>query len=225
MGGQLAYRLDRIPTPPLLQAKTSEEGDAGLGAAGSVLHVAQDREIYAEGAAASAFYKVVAGVVRTCKFLSDGRRQIDAFYRAGDLFGIEGDAQHSLSAEAVSDCTLIAYRRRCVDAARTGGAGVDQLFDHLLRRLAQTQDHALLLGRRSALEKVAAFLVDWADQSAGRKVVSLAMTRQDIADYLGLTIETVSRTLSQLERDGLIDMPTARQIRLADLQALRDLNA
>ncbi|MEW6438465.1 MAG: helix-turn-helix domain-containing protein [Pseudomonadota bacterium] len=226
MGGQLAYRSDRAPASPFVPGKCAEDrAIGGLGVAGTIIHFAQDREIYAEGAAASAFYKVVSGVVRTCKFLSDGRRQIDAFYRAGDIFGVEGDAQHSLSAEAVSDCTLIAYRRRGVDAAIAEGTGIAQLFDHLLRRVAQTQEHVLLLGRRSALEKVAAFLVDWADQSAERNIVSLAMTRQDIADYLGLTIETISRTLSQLEREGLIDMPTARQIRLVDLQALRDLNA
>ncbi len=225
MGGQLAYSFDRVPASAFMQAKFAEGHEVGgLEAAGTVVNFAQDREIYAEGATAMAFYKVVSGVVRTCKFLSDGRRQIDAFYRAGDIFGIEGDAEHSLSAEAVSDCTLISYRRRGVDAAIAGGTGI-QLFDHLLRRVAQTQEHALLLGRRSALEKVAAFLVDWADQSADRKIVSLAMTRQDIADYLGLTIETVSRTLSQLERDRLIDMPVARQIRLTNIQALRDLNA
>ena len=225
MGGQLAYRLDHVPAPFVLGKFAEDREIGGLGVAGTVVNFAQDREIYAEGAAAGAFYKVVSGVVRTCKFLSDGRRQIDAFYRAGDIFGIEADAQHSLSAEAVSDCTLIAYRRRGVDAAIAEGTGIEQLFDHLLRRVAQTQEHALLLGRRSALEKVAAFLVDWADQSAEGKVVSLAMTRQDIADYLGLTIETVSRTLSQLEREGLIEMPSARQIRLAGLRALRDLNA
>lgn len=225
MGGQLAYNLDCI-APAFVQAKFAEDREGGaLGAPGTVVSFAQDREIYVEGAAASAFYKLVSGVVRTCKFLSDGRRQIDAFYRAGDIFGIESGTEHSLSAEAVSDCVLISYRRRGVDAAIAGGAGVGQLFDHLLRRVAQTQEHALLLGRRSALEKVAAFLVEWADQSTDRKIASLAMTRQDVADYLGLTIETVSRTLSQLERDGLIDMPAARQIRLIDLQALRDLNA
>ena len=224
MVGQLAYATDHAPMP-VGRPKFAEDREiGGLGLAGTVVNITQDREIYAEGTPAGSFYKVVSGVVRTCKFLSDGRRQIDAFYRPGDIFGIEADAEHSLSAEAVCDCILIAYRRRGVDLAMAGGAGADQLFDHLLRRVAQTQEHALLLGRRSALEKVAAFLVDWADQSENRKVVSLAMTRQDIADYLGLTIETVSRTLSQLERDGLIEMPIARQIRLTDLQALRDLN-
>ncbi len=225
MVGQLAYRLDREPIAPGVRARFAEEHEASsLGLTGSVVNFSQDREIYAEGAAANSFYKVVSGVVRTCKFLSDGRRQIDAFYQAGDIFGIESDGPHSLSAEAVSDCTLISYRRRGVDVT-AGGPAADKLFAHIMQRLARAQEHALLLGRRSAMEKVAAFLVDWADNSTDGKLASLAMTRQDVADYLGLTIETVSRTLSQLERDGLIDMPTARQIRLTDLRALRDLNA
>lgn len=223
MATQFAYRLDREPVAAA-QVKFVEPRENVLGLPGSVQNFAQDREIYAEGAAAETFYKVVSGVVRTCKFLSDGRRQIDAFYQAGEIFGIEGEALHSLSAEAVSDCTLISYRRRGVDVAGGGGQVADQLFEHLMQRLARAQEHALLLGRRSAIEKVAAFLVDWADYSADHRSVSLAMTRQDIADYLGLTIETVSRTLSQLEREKLIEMPSARQIRLTDLEALRDLN-
>ncbi len=223
MAIQFAYQLDRKPVAAA-PVKFVEPRENVLGLAGSVQNFAQDREIYAEGAAADTFYKVVSGVVRTCKFLSDGRRQIDAFYQAGDIFGIEGESLHSLSAEAVSDCTLISYRRRGADVTTAGGQIADQLFEHLMQRLARAQEHSLLLGRRSAVEKVAAFLVDWADHSADHRSVSLAMTRQDIADYLGLTIETVSRTLSHLERDSLIEMPTARQIRLTALEALRDLN-
>jgi len=94
----------------------------------------------------------------------------------------------------------------------------------VLRNLSRAQEHAVLLGRRSAVEKVAAFLLDWARQSSAAGTIGLAMTRQDIGDYLGLTIETVSRTLSQLERDGVIELPSVRQIRIKDLEALTDLN-
>jgi CRP/FNR family nitrogen fixation transcriptional regulator len=94
-----------------------------------------------------------------------------------------------------------------------------------MRNLARAQHHAILLGRRSALEKVAAFLLTWAEQSAcARGTIALAMTRQDIGDYLGLTIETVSRTLSQLERDDVIELPSVRQIKVKDLLALTLLN-
>ena len=192
--------------------------------AGPVLRFAQDREIFGEGEDADCYYKVVSGVVRTCKFLSDGRRQIDAFHVAGDVFGIETGSVHSLSAEAVSDCRIVAYRRISLD--RAGAQPVPpQFVARLLRNLARAQEHAVLLGRRSAIEKVAAFLLDWARQSTtAAGTIGLAMTRQDIGDYLGLTIETVSRTLSQLERDGVIELPSVRQIRIKDIEALTELN-
>lgn len=193
------------------------------GVPGTLLRFEQDCEIYGEGEEAGCYYKVVSGVVRTCKFLSDGRRQIDAFYVAGDVFGVETGELHSLSAEAVSDCRIVAYRS--LPFGKPGSVSVpSQLLVQVLRNLNRAQDHAVLLGRRSALEKVAVFLLDWARQSSVAGTVALAMTRQDIGDYLGLTIETVSRTLSQLERDGVIELPSVRQIRIRDLEALTCLN-
>jgi CRP/FNR family nitrogen fixation transcriptional regulator len=185
-----------------------------------------DSEIYAEGDDANCFYKIVSGVVRTCKFLSDGRRQIDAFHVAGDVFGFETGAEHRLSAEAVSDCTLIPYRRRGFEvlAARDDRVA-GQLFSYAMRCLERAQEHSLLLGRRSASQKLATFLLEMVDRRCGNEVIDLAMTRQDIADYLGLTIETVSRTLSQLERDGVISLPSARRVCLKDHRALRHLNS
>ena len=209
-----------------LSLRTPWTTETGLPSMGPVLHFTQDREIYGEGDQADAVFKVVSGVVRTCKFLSDGRRLIDAFHVAGDIFGVEAGAGYSFSSEAVCDCTVISYRRRGLEASASQDAGLSrQLFSYAMRSLARAQVHALLLGRRSAVEKVAAFLVDWAAHSADTGTVTLEMTRQDIADYLGLTIETVSRTLSQLERDALIELSTARQIRLKRPAALRDLNS
>lgn len=190
---------------------------------GSVMNLAADREIFVEGSRAEYFYKVLSGVVRTCKFLIDGRRQIDAFYLPGDIFGLEAGEEHRLSAEAVSDCSVIIYRKK-----NPGLLGVDQsreLFDFAVQGMARAQDHSLLLGRHSAVEKVAGFLLHWAEKSEDRETLSLAMTRQDIADYLGLTIETVSRTLSQLERDQVIDLPSTRQIRLRNPEMLETLAA
>lgn len=197
-----------------------------LSTTGSVLHFAQDREIYGEGDEAETFFKIVSGVVRTCRFLSDGRRQIDAFHVEGDIFGFEPGAEHRLSAEAVSDCTVISYRRRGVERlAASNEALSQQLFSYAMHNMARAQDHSLLLGRKSAVEKVVAFLMEWADHTPRSGTIALAMTRQDIADYLGLTIETVSRTLSQLERDAMIELATARQIRFRNPAALRALNA
>ncbi len=188
------------------------------------MHFAQDRDIYGEGDNAGVYFKVVSGVVRNCKFLSDGRRQIDAFHVAGDIFGFELGWEHTLSAEAVCDCVVVPYRRRGADGAKDELLS-QQLFSHAMRSFAKAQEHSLLLGRRSAVEKVAAFLIEWAEQTASGAIVNLAMTRQDIADYLGLTIETVSRTLSQLERDAFIELPSARQITLKKVGALPEVQA
>jgi CRP/FNR family transcriptional regulator, nitrogen fixation regulation protein len=198
----------------------------GLRKAGSVLHFGRNRQIYCQGSDGCVLFRVVSGVVRTCKLFSDGRRQVSAFLVKGDVFGFEAAMQQSLSAEAVSDCTVAAYRWR-----GPGTRAVDpaiwprQLFAHAMAGLARAERHSLLLGQGSAVAKVAAFLVECVQCSLNPKVVALPMTRQDIADYLGLTIETVSRTLSRLERNGLIKLSTARDIEVADLAALRLLGS
>ncbi len=192
--------------------------------AGQVLNFAQDSEIYAECSEVRSFYKVVSGVVRTCKFLSDGRRQIEGFHSAGEIFGLELGDSHGMSAEAVSDCTIVAYRWRGLTAAAARNDQMaPQIFHFAMQCLQRAQQHALLLGRRSAAQRVAAFLVEMADDEEPA-TVHLAMTRQDIADYLGLTIETVSRTLSQFERDRVITLPSTRHVLLEDRDALMALN-
>jgi CRP/FNR family nitrogen fixation transcriptional regulator len=204
----------------------SAEKQEGFELSGAVMHFAPDRQIYAEGDEARSFYKVVSGVVRTCRFLSDGRRQIDAFYMAGEVFGFEAGADHRMSAEAVSDCTVVAYRRRGLEAMIAHDEKLGRwFFSHAMNSLALAREHLLLLGRGSAAQKISAFLLEAGEREGSDGVVDLAMSRQDIADYLGLTIETVSRTLSQLERDGTIKLPTARRVVLKDRMALRVLNS
>jgi CRP/FNR family transcriptional regulator, nitrogen fixation regulation protein len=205
---------------------TGQNVQEPLRTAGTVVNVAEGREIFAEGDETDVFYKVISGVVRVCKFLNDGRRQIEAFHVAGEVFGFELGGEHNLSAEAVSDCTLISYRRRNIEMlAQKDETVTRQLFQYAMQNLAQAQTHSLLLGRRGAAEKVATFLLAWAKHSADKRVVTLAMTRQDIADYLGLTIETVSRSLSQFERDGVIALPNTREVHLRNIEALEDLAA
>jgi CRP/FNR family transcriptional regulator, nitrogen fixation regulation protein len=197
------------------------------GAGNKFLHsFAQDSEIYAEGEEARSYYKVITGMVRCCKFSLDGRRQIDAFYVPGDVFGVEAGGEHRRSAEAVCDCTVISYRRKGLEAlAATDERLAQWFFSYALRSLARAQDHSLVLGRRSAAQKLAAFLLEIAAHTPHGEAIELAMTRQDIADYLGLTIETVSRTLSQFERNAVIAIPSTRRIRLKDLASLRELNS
>jgi CRP/FNR family nitrogen fixation transcriptional regulator len=197
-----------------------------LRATGTVVETPEGQEICAEGDDTETFYKVVSGVVRICKFLSDGRRQIEAFHVAGDIFGLELGSERLLSAEAVSDCSLIVYRRRNVEQlARTDHAISHQLFQHAMDSLKQAQAHSLLLGRRGAAEKVATFLLDWDTRTGQKGSLQLAMSRQDIADYLGLTIETISRSMSQFERDAVITLTGARHVRLANRAALEALAA
>ena len=226
---QIAIRTSCPPPAALMARAIRRDGSdtfEPLRAAGSVTQFPEGREIFAEGGNSDVFYKVISGVVRTCKFLNDGRRQIEAFHVAGDVFGLELGDERQLSAEAVSDCTLIYYRRRSVETlGQKDGAVTRQLLQYAMQNLAQAQSHALLLGRRGAAEKVAAFLLDWAGRLGQQGVVHLAMTRQDMADYLGLTIESVSRSLSQFERDGVIALPNAREVCIRSNEALEDLAA
>jgi CRP/FNR family nitrogen fixation transcriptional regulator len=189
-----------------------------------VMRFEADEGIYAEDDAASAFYRVERGVVRLCKFLSDGRRQIDAFYTAGDVFGFEAGETYEYCAEAVTDCTLVRYRRNGLErmVANDDAMGL-KLFTYAMQCLQRSRAHALLLGRANATHKLAAFLSEMFAASPGEAAIELAMTRLDIADYLGLTIETVSRTLSQFERDGIIAMATSRRISLKNRTGLQRL--
>lgn len=175
----------------------------------------REEEIFGEGEEAEFVYKVVTGAVRTCKMLSDGRRQIDAFHLPGDLFGFETAAKHRLTAEAVADTTVLLFRRRQMeDIANRDVATARKLWDVTMRTLGHAQEHMILLGRRTALERVAAFILHMDQRLGGRGQVELAMPRRDIADYLGLTLETVSRALSQLQHDGVLRLEGARKITL-----------
>jgi CRP/FNR family nitrogen fixation transcriptional regulator len=221
--GQVAHPQTFAPMPWTLPEPQARDG---LELSGAVMNFAPGRQIYAEGDEARSFYKVVSGVVRTCRFLSDGRRQIDCFHAAGDVFGVEAGASHRLGAEAVSDCTVIAYRRRGLEAMVSRDEKLGRwFFSHVLSTLEQVREHALLLGRGSAAQKMSAFLLEIEAQQGRGKMIDLAMSRQDIADYLGLTIETVSRTLSQMERDGTISLSSTRHVVLKDRRSLQRLNS
>ena len=185
-------------------------------------------ELFAEGDAAEYFYKVVSGTVRTCKLLSDGRRQIDAFHLPGDVFGLESGPEHRFTAEAVEPVVVEAYRRsHFTSLLHDDPAFGEQLMASMLQSLERAHEHMVLLGRKTAQEKIATFLLDMAQRiSDDDEHFDLPMQRTDIADHLGLTIETVSRTLTQLARDGLIRLPTSsRSVMLCNKAALRRLNA
>jgi CRP-like cAMP-binding protein len=167
----------------------------------------------------------MTGVVRTCKVLADGRRQVGGFYLRGDTFGLETDAEHAYSAEAITDCRmLVAKHSTLIARARTDHEVAFQLWMLTGRELRRLQDHVLLL-IKNAPERVAAFLLSLAERSSTGNSIELAMSRQDIADHLGLTIETVSRTLGYLESLRAIELLSARRVLLRDRSALVRLSA
>lgn len=215
-----------LPAPALRGAFEPARRSFEAQPLGSTRIYVKDEEIFAEGDSATFFYKVVSGAVRTSKLLSDGRRQIDAFHLPGDIFGIEAGAEHRFGAEAVTGTTVVAYRRSKHDPlSAQDGALATQVLTAMMRSLERAQNHMLLLGRKSAMEKVAAFLLDLSERMED-EALELPMSRIDIADHLGLTIETVSRSLTQLERQQVIEVPAHRRsIVLRDKAALRRLDA
>ena len=192
---------------------------------GATMSYPRHTEIFGENEPANYLYKVVSGCVRTYKILSDGRRQIGGFYLPGDIFGLEFANAHTLSAVAIADTKVLVIRRRALHAlAGRDPAIARELFILTGRELRRVQDRILLL-IKSAQERVAGFLLEMADRVSAGDAVELPMSRQDIADYLGLTIETVSRTLTSLECSAAIEVSTSRRIVLRNRSALNRMNA
>ena len=192
---------------------------------GALMPFTRDNEIYGENEPADYLYKVESGTVRTYKVLIDGRRQIGAFYLPGDIFGLEVGDLHTFSAEAITDCRIIVIKRSAVVALAARDNDVArEMWALTARELQRAQDHILVL-IKSAQERVASFLLEMAERTADEGTIELPMSRQDIADYLGLTIETVSRTLTQLEKTAAIELPTSRRIVLRNRSALNRLNS
>ena len=188
---------------------------------GATMSYPRDSEIFGENEPADYLYKVVSGSVRTYRILSDGRRQVGGFYLPGDIFGLEFAEEHTLSAEAVSDAKVLVVKR----SALTTLAGRDpsvaqQLFALTGRELHRVQDRTLLL-IKNARERVGSFILEMAERASENNTIELPMPRQDIADYLGLTVETVSRTLTSLETASAIEVsPSSRRIVLRNRAAL-----
>lgn len=199
--------------------------DSLLDLMGSCMNFGRNAEIFGEDEPADYFYKVVTGAVRISKLMSDGRRQIGAFYLPGEIFGLETDEAHAFSAEAIGDSQVLVVKRSAfLSRATRDCAMVTEIWTQTMTHLQRARNHMLLLGRKNAQERIATFLLDMAERLSLTGEVELPMSRQDIADYLGLTIETVSRTLTQLERDGLISIPSSRRIVFRNRAALDVMN-
>ncbi|RXH15252.1 helix-turn-helix domain-containing protein [Bradyrhizobium guangzhouense] len=184
-------------------------------------------EVYGEKEPAEYVYQVKSGAVRSYKLLSDGRRQIGAFHLTGDIFGLENGSEHRFTAEAIVDTTVRLVKRHSLELVAESDAMVARnLLSMTTNNLQHAEDHMLLLGRKTSLERVAAFLLEMDKRLAAADVMALPMSRRDIADYLGLTLETVSRALSRLHELGIIGFigNTQRQIVLVDRHGLASLD-
>ena len=184
----------------------------------------RNEEIYAQDDVVELLYRVERGVVRTSRLTADGRRQVGDFYYVGDLFGLEPGPDHRFGAEALEDCEVLVVRRSAVRAA-VGEAELDRAILEAQRvEMERLQDHVVMLGRKSARERVASFLMLLAQRGADDHA-DLAMGRQDMADYLGLTIETVSRMLTQLQGEEIVEFPSSRRFQIRKWTALEALAA
>jgi CRP/FNR family transcriptional regulator, nitrogen fixation regulation protein len=201
------FRAQTVPASNLL---------AGMQPAAVTLYPA-DAVIYAEGDAAGPLYVVEFGTVRICRVTADGRRQITGFLTAGDAFGFEAGAEHDSYAESVDGAGVRVLR------PTSGQEPTGAVLQMALKSLARTQHQLMLLGCKSANVRMAAFLFDLSECQGDDRTVHLAMQRNDIADYLGMTFETVSRALRFLKDEGIIRLKTIADIEILDRGALESL--
>ncbi|WP_333586689.1 helix-turn-helix domain-containing protein [Phenylobacterium sp.] len=211
----LAYAADRHPATPAIADVMTRLG--------LKMNFAKDEEIFCQDEEADLIYLVVSGAVRTTRLLSDGRRQVGAFYYPGDLVGLETGALHRFSAEALSDAALLVVKRSSLQAFAGDGEIDRAIWEATRRELERAQEHLLVLGRKTACEKVASFLMDLAERDSQAEAIALPMGRQDMADYLGLTIETVSRMLTQLQGASVVEFDGCRRFRVKRWDALERL--
>lgn len=193
-----------------------------LQALGTVQHFGRNETIFNEGDDARFSYRVVSGGVRLCKVLPDGRRQIADFSLPGDFFGLEATVEHSLAAEALGDVVVVRYVKNLLVGNDRADVR-DAIMTTLRQSLGAAQHHVIRLGRQTAMERVVSFLLQLGTRAGGRDPLELPMGRQDMADYLGLTIETVCRALSELKSRKLIATPSRRTIILKNIRALEML--
>jgi CRP/FNR family transcriptional regulator len=225
--------LPTAPAPQVPAAMLSVCKGLGTQAAGRIAAISKLRRLaprevlFLEGDTADHIYEIVSGMLRLYKLLPDGRRQIMGFPTGGHLLGLAPEGVHVYSAEAINEVTLCCYPRSSFDRLVDNLPGLARrLWTVTSDELRFAQDQMLTLGRRCAIEKVASFLVSLAEATPGQGgTITLPVTRGDMADYLGLTLETVSRALSKLRRDGVLDFPAVDRVRFLDRERLSDIAA
>lgn len=186
----------------------------------------RNAEIFGEGEPADYLYRVVSGAVREMRFSSDGRRQILTFCLPGDVFGLELGGQHALTAEAVSNVEIVMVRRSLIEQATDSDTRAARCrLKYVSDTLDKAREHAIILARKGASERVAAFLLSMSARFVQGQDFDLPMSRSDIADYLGLTIESVSRSFTEIERKNAIALPSSRHVVIGSHAALAHMQA
>jgi CRP-like cAMP-binding protein len=194
-----------------------------LDSIGTRMVAARGHALFREGDDADTVYRVVSGALRTSRLMPDGRRYVADFLFPGDFVGLNDGALRSTTADALCDTILVRCPRRQFDAKLEADRRLGRMILSVLTGgLSSAQERMLLLGRKSAAERVASFLLMMADR-AGGNAIELPMTRSDIADYLGLTIETISRIISQFKARNFIRAEGATTLRIQKREALEDL--
>lgn len=183
--------------------------------------------LFDEGEPANAVYNVTAGAIKVYKLLGDGRRQVTGFLFAGDFLGLANDDIYAYSAEAVTHATLCRFQRRKLEVLLERYPRMEKrLLGMASHELAVAQEQMLLLGRKTAKEKLASFLLNLSKRLVQRgqkgNPVSVPMNRTDIGDYLGLTTETVSRTFTQLRQSGIISLNNGGKVEIHDRDVLEE---
>ena len=216
---------DRFAPAVIASALSAAAADAAaFDRIGTVVSLERDQTLFFEGDPAQYCFKVLSGALRSCRLLPDGRRHVNQFLRPGDFVALHSDDAYRSTVEAVNDAKVMRYKRRAVDQLiqqqpRLGKSLRSKLCADLLAAQAQM----LLLGRKNALERLASFLLAMCERDGGDDRVELPMTRGDIADHLGLTIETVSRAFSQLKSRGVIQLTTSTDVRIKRREELEDI--
>jgi CRP/FNR family nitrogen fixation transcriptional regulator len=192
---------------------------------GTTLRLQREQEVVGEGDAADYCYRIVSGSVRLVRLMEDGRRQVAEFLLPGEIFGLDVIGTHDFAAEVVTDAVLRRYPRRMVDAlAESRPALARRLRELALAHLRSVQERLVLLGRKTATERLASFLLEM-ERRIGRSpqsTLELPMCRTDIADHLGLTVETVCRVLAHMKRDSVLTI-SRTGVGIRDRAALRAL--
>ena len=215
---------------PIASVPAADSLNGDLDRLGTTHSYPQGKLIVEEGDAAEHVFKVTSGALRAVRLLPDGRRYITRFLLPGDFFGLADRAEYGNSVEVVQHATVVRYTRSGFDALLERNTRAGRHFLGLVcGELTAAQDRLLLLGRKNALERMATFLLAMADrqQEKGKAAdaIDLPMNRTDVADYLGLTVETVSRLLTQMRSRRMIELPSANHVVFRNREALEELSA